>query len=136
MRSGGRAPASERYRLLIDCVQGIVKTKVNTALNRILVLHVPAKILLGRLAFQMLGLSRRLDRLLATCVRTVWPTVIAGRHSLGLDLCFTPRRPVLAGLQQGSVRDEGGQAPDGAAGQCPANRAGHTTTSRSAGNEA
>jgi putative transposase len=77
MRSGGKPRESERYRGLVDRVRGIVKTRINTALNRIVSLHAPAEIVVERLDFRMPGLSRRLNRIITNCGRAVFKSKLA-----------------------------------------------------------
>jgi len=77
MRAGGKPRDSARYRGLVDRVRGIVKTRINTALNRIVSLHAPAEIVVERLDFRMPGLSRRLNRIISNCGRAVFRAKLA-----------------------------------------------------------
>ena len=44
-------------------VRGMLKTRINTTLNRIVQLHRPAELAVERLVFRLPGLSRRMNRL-------------------------------------------------------------------------
>ena len=71
-RSGGKAPDSQRYRKLVTRVRGMLKTRINTTLNRIVQLHRPAELAVERLDFRLPGLSRRMNRLVTNCGRAVF----------------------------------------------------------------
>lgn len=77
MRAGGKPRDSKRYCYLVDRVRGIIKTRINTALNRIVSLHGPAEIVVERLDFRMPGLSRRLNRIITNCGRAVFRAKLA-----------------------------------------------------------
>jgi putative transposase len=72
MRGGGKPRDSRRYRALIARTRGLIKTRVNTALTRIVEIHAPREIVAERLDFRMPGLSRRLNRILANCGRAAF----------------------------------------------------------------
>ena len=71
-RSGGRARDSQRYCALVNRVRGIIKTRLNTALNLLVNIHTPAEIVVERLDFRLPGLSRRLNRIITNCGRGVF----------------------------------------------------------------
>ena len=71
-RSGGNARDSQRYRKLATRVRGMLKTRINTALNRIVQLHAPGALEVERLDFHLPGLSRRMNRLVTNCSRAVF----------------------------------------------------------------
>ncbi len=73
-RSGGKARDSQRYRNLVTRVRGMLKTRINTALNRIVALHRPAELNVERLDFRFPSLSRRMNRLVTNCGRAVFRT--------------------------------------------------------------
>ena len=86
MRSGGKPRDSLRYRRLAEQVRGIVKTRINTALNRIVDLHAPAELVVERLDFHMPGLSRRLNRILSNCGRAAFRAKLADlRDRFGVE---------------------------------------------------
>jgi putative transposase len=72
VRAGGKPRDSRRYRTLIARTRGIIKTRLNTALNRIIEIHAPREVVVERLDFSMPGLSPRLNRLLANCGRAAF----------------------------------------------------------------
>jgi putative transposase len=76
-RSGGKARDSQRYRNLVTRVRGMLKTRINTALNRIVALHRPAELNVERLDFRLPGLSRRMNRLVTNCGRAVFRSKLA-----------------------------------------------------------
>jgi putative transposase len=71
-RSGEKPNDSARYRKLVKRVRGMLRTRINTALNRIVALHCPAKIDVERLDFRLPGMSRRMNRLVTNCGRSVF----------------------------------------------------------------
>lgn len=73
-RSGGKARDSRRYRKLVTRVRGMLKTRINAALNRAVALHQPAMLDVERLDFRLPGLSRRMNRLVTNCGRAVFRT--------------------------------------------------------------
>jgi putative transposase len=68
MRSGSKPRDSQRYRALVKRVRGLLKTRINTALNRIVAIHAPGELVVERLDFRKPGLSRRLNRILTNVV--------------------------------------------------------------------
>lgn len=77
MRSGGTPRASQRYRDLVTRLRGMLKTRVNAVLNRIVQVHAPAELVVERLDFSHPDLSRRLNRLLRNCGRAVFNAKLA-----------------------------------------------------------
>ena len=76
-RSGEKPRDSERYCGLVDRVRGIIKTRINGALNRLVDIHRPAEIVVDRLDFRMPGLSPRLNRIITNCGRSVFVAKLA-----------------------------------------------------------
>jgi putative transposase len=71
-RIGDKPRTSARYRRLVERVRGMLKTRINTALNRVIAIHRPATLSVERLEFRAPGLSRRLNRILSNCGRSVF----------------------------------------------------------------
>jgi putative transposase len=72
MRSGDQPRNSARYRRLITRLRGMLKTRINAALNRIVEVHAPAELIVERLNFRSPELSRRMNRLVNNCGRAVF----------------------------------------------------------------
>jgi hypothetical protein len=72
MHSGGKPPDSQGYRSLVTRVRGMLKTRINAALNSIVRIHAPAALVVERLDFRFPGLSRRMNRLISKCSRAVF----------------------------------------------------------------
>ena len=72
MRNDEKPRDSARYRGLVTRLRGIIKTRVNAALNRIVAVHAPAELAVERLDFSHPDLSRRMNRLLRNCGRKVF----------------------------------------------------------------
>jgi putative transposase len=79
-RSGGKARDSQRYCKLVTRVRGMLKTRINAALNRAVALHQPATLDVERLDFRIPGLSRRMNRLVTNCGRAVFRTKLGDLH--------------------------------------------------------
>jgi putative transposase len=75
--SGGKARDRQRYRKLVTRVRGILKIRINAALNRIVKLHAPAELAVERLDFRLAGLSRRMNRPVTNCGRGVFRAKLA-----------------------------------------------------------
>lgn len=58
---------AKRYRRAVNKLRGYIRSEIGRALNRILELHSPKEIVIGRLNFQQPGLSTRLNRILQNC---------------------------------------------------------------------
>ncbi len=80
MQAGGKPRDSERYRKLVLRVRGMLKTRINAALNRIVRLHAPAALVVERLDFRLPGLTRRMNRLVSNCGRAVFRQKLADLH--------------------------------------------------------
>jgi putative transposase len=76
-RSGGKARDSQRYRKLVTRVRGMLKSRINAALNLIVKLHASAELAVERLDFRLPGLSRRINRLVTNCGRAVFRAKLA-----------------------------------------------------------
>ena len=72
MRTGGKPRDSARYRSLVTRIRGMLKTRINAALNRIVQVHAPAELMVERLDFRFPGLSRRMNRLITNCGRAAF----------------------------------------------------------------
>ena len=77
MRSGERPRDSQRYCDLVTRLRGMIKTRVNAILNRIVAVHAPAEIAVERLNFSHPDLSKRLNRILRNCGRAVFNAKLA-----------------------------------------------------------
>ena len=77
MRSGDKPRNSARYRNLVTRLRGMLKTRINTALNRIVEVHAPAELVVERLDFRSPDLSRRMNRLVTNCGRAVFRQKLA-----------------------------------------------------------
>jgi putative transposase len=62
---------SKRYKSLISSLRAYIKNEVNRVFNRIINLYQPKKINLERLSFKNTDLSKRLNRILSNCGRSV-----------------------------------------------------------------
>ena len=76
-RAGGKPRDSKRYRDTVTRVRGMLKTRINAALNRIVELHKPAELAVERLDFRSPDLSRRMNRLVTNCGRAVFRAKLA-----------------------------------------------------------
>jgi hypothetical protein len=90
-------PGEPRYCALVECIRGIIKTRINTALNRLVDIHAPAEIAVERLDFRMPGLSRRFNRIITNCGRAVFTAKLADLNErFGIEtaesILHTPRR--------------------------------------------
>jgi putative transposase len=71
-RSGQKPRDSKRYCRLVTRLRGMLRTRVNAALNRAVQAHVPAEITVESLSFRHPKLSRRMNRLVTNCGRAVF----------------------------------------------------------------
>ena len=62
---------SPRYRALVTKLRGYIKSEINYCLNKVVDLYQPKRIVLERLNFRNPTLSRRLNRILTNCGRSV-----------------------------------------------------------------
>lgn len=70
-RMGRRPSSSKKYRREVVRLRGFIRTEVNRVLNRVIERDRPGRLVLERLRFQAPGLSRRMNRLLQNCGRSV-----------------------------------------------------------------
>jgi putative transposase len=90
-RSGGKPNDSARYRKLVKRVRGMLRTRINAALNRIVALHGPASIEVERLDFRSPDLSRRMNRLVTNCGRSVFRAKLADmKEKFGITATEVP----------------------------------------------
>lgn len=66
-----RPNRSPRYRAMVESLRGYIETSVGQALNRLVAIRAPAHLVLERLDFRGADLSRRMNRLLTNCGRSV-----------------------------------------------------------------
>lgn len=71
-RSGDKPRTSARYRAAVADLRGFVKTEIGRILNRLIALKKPAHLVVERLDFRVPGLSKRLNRILQNCGRSVF----------------------------------------------------------------
>jgi putative transposase len=71
-RSGGRPRDSRRYRDAVADLRGFITTEVGRILNRLIALKKPGRLIVERLDFRIPGLSRRLNRIVQNCGRSVF----------------------------------------------------------------
>jgi len=71
-RSGDRPRNSARYRGLVTRLRGTLKTRINAALNRVVLLHTRAELVVERLDFRLPDLSARMNRLVQNCGRALF----------------------------------------------------------------
>ena len=76
-RSGDKPRNSARYRGLITRLRGMLKTRINRALNDVVRLHAPAELVVERLDFRSPTLSRRMNRLVTNCGRATFRQKLA-----------------------------------------------------------
>jgi putative transposase len=71
-RAGGKPRDSERYGRLVTRLRGMLETRINAALNRIVETRRPAALVIERLNFRSPDLSRRMNRIIQNCGRAVF----------------------------------------------------------------
>jgi len=64
--------SSARYRRIVARVRGLLRTRINAALNHIIAIHRPAVLSIERLEFRVPGLSKRMNRILSNCGRSAF----------------------------------------------------------------
>jgi putative transposase len=69
MRSGDRPRNSARYRARL---RGMLKTRINAALNHLVAVYAPVELVVERLNFRSPDLSKRMNRLVTNCGRAVF----------------------------------------------------------------
>ncbi len=70
-RAGTKPRDSVRYRRHVARLRGFVTTEINRVLNHLVEKHAPGEMLLERLSFSHPALSRRMNRLVSNCGRSV-----------------------------------------------------------------
>ncbi len=70
-RAGIKPRDSQRYRRHVDRLRGFMTTEVNRVMNRLVETHAPAELVLEKLNFSHPALSRRMNRLVSNCGRSV-----------------------------------------------------------------
>lgn len=70
-RSGGKPRDSRRYKAHAERTRGFIRTEINRVLNRLVETHAPGELILERLDFRSSRLSRRMNRILSNCGRSV-----------------------------------------------------------------
>lgn len=73
-RSGQKPRTSKRYVMHAERARGFIKTELNRIINELIAAKRPSKLFLERLNFQSPSLSRRMNRLLQNCGRSVLQT--------------------------------------------------------------
>ncbi len=76
-RVGGKPRNSKRYCQQVTRVRGFVETEINRVINQLIKTHGPAKLLLERLNFRSPELSRRMNRIVQNCGRSVLKAKLA-----------------------------------------------------------
>ena len=71
-RAGGKPRDSERYRRLVARVRGMLKTRINRALNSIVEDRKPAELTIEHFNFRSPELSKRMNRIIQNCGRVVF----------------------------------------------------------------
>jgi len=71
-RAGGKPRDSERYRRLVARVRGMLRTRINRALNSIVEDKKPAGLVIEHLNFRAPELSKRMNRIIQNCGRGVF----------------------------------------------------------------
>ncbi|MBO0737889.1 MAG: transposase, partial [Alphaproteobacteria bacterium] len=85
---------SARYRRLVTRVRGMLRTRINATLNRLVVVDKPAVLRIERLDFHSPHLSRRMNRLVTNCGRRFQDETRRSRRAL-----WHPRRSDAFALQ-------------------------------------
>jgi putative transposase len=71
-QKAGLKVRSPRYDRAVRQLRGWLKTEINRILNRLVLLRKPAHLTVERLDFRMPGLSKRMNRILTNCGRSVF----------------------------------------------------------------
>ena len=71
-RADGKPRDSERYRRLVARVRGMLKTRINRALNSMVEDRKPAELTIEHLNFRSPELSKRMNRIIQNCGRAVF----------------------------------------------------------------
>lgn len=97
-RAGTKLRDCDRYQKHVGRMRGLVTTEVGRVLNRLVETHAPSELLLERLDFSNPVLSRRMNRLVQNCGRSVVATKLAdlaerfGIVSEEVDPAYTSQR--------------------------------------------
>jgi putative transposase len=73
-RAGQKPRSSKRYTRHVTRIRGFIETELNRVINRLIETRKPSKFNLERLNFQSPELSRRMNRILQNCGRSVLQT--------------------------------------------------------------
>jgi putative transposase len=73
-RSGRKPRTSKRYVQHAERTRGYIKTEINRIINKLVTTKQPTKLFMEKLNFQSSNLSRRMNRLLQNCGRSVLQT--------------------------------------------------------------
>lgn len=76
-RAGTNLRDCDRYRQHVARMRGLVTSEINRVFNRLVETHAPSEIVLERLDFSNPALSRRMNRLVQNCGRSVVATKLA-----------------------------------------------------------
>jgi putative transposase len=86
----GLKPRSPRYDRLVDNLREFMKNEINRVLNRAVLIHKPAELIIERLDFRSPNLSRRMNRLIAMFGKSVVNNKLDSlRLSLGIKITET-----------------------------------------------
>jgi putative transposase len=80
-KAGGKLNRSRRYRQAVGKLRGYVDTEIRRTLNRLVEVRAPRTIVLGRLDFNSPTLSRRPNRIVTNCGRSIVPPEARRSHS-------------------------------------------------------
>ncbi|MBB4349407.1 zinc ribbon domain-containing protein [Aliirhizobium cellulosilyticum] len=85
-RSGAKPRTSVRYRRHVTRARGFITTEINRVINRLIATHKPTRLVLERLDFRVPGLSKRLNRIIQNCGRSVLNTkLVAIQQEFGIE---------------------------------------------------
>jgi len=85
-RSGGKPRDSRRYCEWTAKLRGFLKTEINRVFNRLIEKRAPGEIVLEQLNFQSPELSRRLNRIIQNCGRSIIATkLVSLKEQFGVE---------------------------------------------------
>jgi putative transposase len=85
-RSGQKPRTSKRYVQHVTRARGYIKTELNRVINQLIAVRRPSKLYLERLNFQSPSLSRRMNRILQNCGRSVIQTKLQSiKEEFGIE---------------------------------------------------